>query len=982
MSTSKIIKLSIIGLVGIVVLGVVGGGVYLATGTNKVVRYQPTGMNNKFYGDGMTFQQYITDTRNRIATARQKAGTVHEKPHLENAIVGLLSPFEWHPKTLAPDQKGKKTKYRNGVLMMHGLNASPYEMRSLAKHFLDRGFMVRATLMPGHGTVPGDLTNVSYEEWKKMAEYGIESFKGEVENLYLFGFSTGGALASLKALEQAEKGDDRIKGIILSSPALSIRTSFAFLANFANSLSSIFPSIKMLVKKDDKAYFDYESFSVNGGAQIYNLVQEFKAKRAEVDLKVPVFSISSMSDHAVAVKDVKDFLYGINNEKNRHILFAPEPVDMPESVAVIRQVNSNQKAWGGRVIGYSHGALHVSPDDFYYGRYGQYKFCGHYDNGSDNYKACLAGNRYLTKEMPSCGRYLQDSVKREQCEKSKAYMGSPTSENLSNYKPLQQLSFNTSYRYIGGELDWYLYENNAIDPDRFQFYEYNRQKTSQQAADQIRQLLWSTYSHGDLKSTLEEVSLFQDMKLLRELKLRHTRVLDLSPLAQLINLRILTLGDVDAVGPKAARYARAPEMSKHVFVNFDTLGELENLEELKIYGVGIEDISVFKKMKKLKNLLLDNTGLTREQYEDIKDMLPECKVIYMNQIYSSLGLFKNAMDKSGHDVMKALTSLATTMDLQKINFVQISGTKVKNIQAIKHLKNLTSFSLDNVQIESIDPLLELEHLEDVSLAFVKHPGGNTQTLIDRMREKFPKIKTSTSISTMTTLPKLTVSLMRKPTLSEFVDYIEQDVNLREISGLSLDGKSLEPVTSLAPLAKLTGSKFLSISNVDVGNLVDVKTLEKLETLVLSNLPKLRSIEGIEGMASLKMFFITGGNVGTNLVSDLSPLKGLENMERLSFVGMPIQSIAPLENMKKLKILSLSFAPLSDLSPLKNMTSLTQLDIPNTQVSDLSPLVNLTLAQLNCTRTKVSDIRPVLLHRRNAVMRFDETPFAAKAKRFK
>ena len=87
-------------------------------------------------------------------------------------------------------------------------------------------------------------------------------------------------------------------------------------------------------------------------------------------------------------------------------------------------------------------------------------------------------------------------------------------------------------------------------------------------------------------------------------------------------------------------------------------------------------------------------------------------------------------------------------------------------------------------------------------------------------------------------------------------------------------------------------------------------------------------------------------------------------------------------MKKLKILSLSFAPLSDLSPLKNMTSLTQLDIPNTQVSDLSPLVNLTLAQLNCTRTKVSDIRPVLLHRRNAVMRFDETPFAAKAKRFK
>ena len=72
---------------------------------------------------------------------------------------------------------------------------SPFMMRDIGEYFKEKSFLVRSILLPGHGTVPGDLTNISYEKWIEAVQYGINSFEKETENLYIAGFSTGGALA-------------------------------------------------------------------------------------------------------------------------------------------------------------------------------------------------------------------------------------------------------------------------------------------------------------------------------------------------------------------------------------------------------------------------------------------------------------------------------------------------------------------------------------------------------------------------------------------------------------------------------------------------------------------------------------------------------------------------------------------------------------------------------------------------------------------
>ena len=51
------------------------------------------------------------------------------------------------------------------VVMLHGLTDSPYSLRHLALRYRQAGFVVLGLRLPGHGTVPAALTDVSWEQW-------------------------------------------------------------------------------------------------------------------------------------------------------------------------------------------------------------------------------------------------------------------------------------------------------------------------------------------------------------------------------------------------------------------------------------------------------------------------------------------------------------------------------------------------------------------------------------------------------------------------------------------------------------------------------------------------------------------------------------------------------------------------------------------------------------------------------------------------
>ena len=75
------------------------------------------------------------------------------------------------------------------------------------------------------------------------------------------------------------------------------------------------------------------------------------------------------------------------------------------------------------------------------------------------------------------------------------------------------------------------------------------------------------------------------------------------------------------------------------------------------------------------------------------------------------------------------------------------------------------------------------------------------------------------------------------------------------------------------------------------------------------------------------------NLRYTLVSDLSPLADLKNLQRLVLYDTPVSDLSPLAELKNLRYLDLSSTQVSDLSPLAELKSLEQLHLNNTPVSD-------------------------------------------------
>lgn len=119
-------------------------------------------------------------------------------------------------------------------------------MQALGNYFRARCFLVRSILLSGHGTRPGDLLYTHSQDWVKAVDFGVQSFDGQVEDLYLAGYSIGGALAFHHALitQQSEKDETKLlkkestgpifKGLFLFSPALKARNDLLFLAGTAS----------------------------------------------------------------------------------------------------------------------------------------------------------------------------------------------------------------------------------------------------------------------------------------------------------------------------------------------------------------------------------------------------------------------------------------------------------------------------------------------------------------------------------------------------------------------------------------------------------------------------------------------------------------------------------------------------------------------------------------------------------------------------
>lgn len=108
-----------------------------------------------------------------------------------------------------------------GVLLVHGIFASPIQFNDTADILHNAGFSIKSILLPGHGADVHSFSSATIEQWKSAVNNAILELSKEHSKIVLVGHSLG----ALLILDQSINHE--VAGIVLLSPPIKAKVSLA-----------------------------------------------------------------------------------------------------------------------------------------------------------------------------------------------------------------------------------------------------------------------------------------------------------------------------------------------------------------------------------------------------------------------------------------------------------------------------------------------------------------------------------------------------------------------------------------------------------------------------------------------------------------------------------------------------------------------------------------------------------------------------------
>jgi len=275
------------------------------------------------------------------------------------------------------------------ALLLHGLSDSPYSMKALADALHSRGFEVTVLRMPGHGTLPSVMTQMSGADWTaavRIAARDVASRTPPSQPFYIGGYSTGGTLALQYTLDAlADTSLRKPDRILLVSPAIEV-PEVAVVANVLDMLSVVpLPALQKVRWQEIGVEYDpykFNSFAINATRQVSRstrTLQESLARAVEsgrIAQMPPVVAWQSVVDATVGANGVADVLYArLHGAEHRLVLFdvnrqgAVGSVQRPGAGALIERLSNAPRAYTLDVVfntsteGRNVSVRRLTPDD-------------------------------------------------------------------------------------------------------------------------------------------------------------------------------------------------------------------------------------------------------------------------------------------------------------------------------------------------------------------------------------------------------------------------------------------------------------------------------------------------------------------------------------------------------------------------------------------------------------------------------------------
>jgi len=197
-----------------------------------------------------------------------------------------------------------------GVLCLHGITGTPFEIRPLAEALGRRGCTVSAPTLAGHGGTLRDLAASGWQDWLRSAEAALADLQARVGGgpVAICGFSMGGLLA----LRLARLYPERITAMaVMSTPlrlrrfqVMGIRALARLPIDYRNHPGACIPKLAGSDISDDDLRYENPGLRAFPIAALEALLDLMDTVRADLPaIRTPVLVVHGRQDHTVPMED-------------------------------------------------------------------------------------------------------------------------------------------------------------------------------------------------------------------------------------------------------------------------------------------------------------------------------------------------------------------------------------------------------------------------------------------------------------------------------------------------------------------------------------------------------------------------------------------------------------------------------------------------------------------------------------------------------
>jgi alpha-beta hydrolase superfamily lysophospholipase len=265
----------------------------------------------------MLNEQRVFAELERVVISQVERGEHNE---LNRYARGSLSYPEKNGRNWNRSEQRVPGKIRGGVLLLHGMTDSPYSLRHFARLFHEQGLYVLNLRMPGHGTTPGELARISWQDWDAAVKLGAAAVNARLapgQPFYILGYSNGGSLALKYTLDSLDDTALRIPDrLFLISPMLGVSglARFGKIYYWLGKLK-FFEKASWSETFPEYDPFKYNSFPMNGARQSQALTTAIERQlrwmenSGTLNIMPPVLTFQSLVDSTVITEAIVTRLY-------------------------------------------------------------------------------------------------------------------------------------------------------------------------------------------------------------------------------------------------------------------------------------------------------------------------------------------------------------------------------------------------------------------------------------------------------------------------------------------------------------------------------------------------------------------------------------------------------------------------------------------------------------------------------------------------